>query len=545
MKKRTLAVLLLCCLLVSLLPVAAYATDDGLEPGVTLENTTPASTPSTETTSGGAVTQSTEGEGGNEIQQDVNENPSAGNETLSTGNEGTDSESGSNEPVTPPTENGQPNGDLPTENNTFASTNSTSVCPECASQLIYSPTDNPKQHTAKCTSCNYQRFEEHTWKDNVCQLCGYECKHDSGMKYITTETTHTATCAVCNIPQGEAANHSWKDGKCTVCQYVCTHTWKDGVCETCGLECKHDGDMKYTTTETTHTAECVVCGKTQGEAVEHSWKDGKCTVCQYVCTHTWKDGVCENCGYECKHDGDTKYTTTETTHTVVCAICGKPQGESANHAWDNSKCSVCEYVCVHSYENGVCKYCGLVCTHNWENGVCTICTLVCTHSWDNGVCTICSSVCPHSTTGYIKNEKTHTKYCTTCNMILGDAVEHSGGTATCCQMAKCADCGMPYGKINPLNHTNLQYYPGRAATVIHCGNREYWYCSGCNKYYLSADGVDPVCPVQIIIPKLPYNCKYPRTGDDSTPALWLTLFILSGATLTAAYVCTRKKTDKK
>ena len=476
MKKRTLAVLLLCCMLVSLLPVAAYATDDGLEPGVTLESTTPALTPSTETTSGGAVTQSTEGEGGNEIQQDVNENPSAGNE-------GTDSGSGSNEPVTPPTENGQPNGDLPTENNTFASVNSTSVCPECASQLTYSPTDNPQQHTAKCTSCNYQRFEEHTWKDSVCQLCGYECKHDSGMKYITTETTHTATCAVCNIPQGEAANHSWKDGKCTVCQYVCTHTWKDGVCE--------------------------------------------------------------NCGYECKHDGDTKYTTTETTHTVVCAICGKPQGETANHAWDNSKCSVCEYVCVHSYENGVCKYCGLVCTHNWENGVCTICTLVCTHNWVNGVCTICSSVCPHSTTGYIKNEKTHTKYCTTCNMTLGDAVEHSGGTATCCQKAKCADCGMPYGKINPLNHTNLQYYPGRAATVIHCGNREYWYCSGCNKYYLSADGVDPVCPVQIIIPKLPYNCKYPRTGDDSTPALWLTLFILSGATLTAAYVCTRKKTGKK
>ena len=39
------------------------------------------------------------------------------------------------------------------------------------------------------------------------------------------------------------------------------------------------------------------------------------------------------------------------------------------------------------------------------------------------------------------------------------------------------------GGLDPDNHTDLKHFPAQRATILREGNIEYWYCSGCGKYY--------------------------------------------------------------
>ena len=64
--------------------------------------------------------------------------------------------------------------------------------------------------------------------------------------------------------------------------------------------------------------------------------------------------------------------------------------------------------------------------------------------------------------------------------------EHTGGTATCKDKAKCEVCGESYGKLDPNNHANLKHIDAKAATKTSEGNIEYWYCDGCKKYFSDA-----------------------------------------------------------
>ena len=119
--------------------------------------------------------------------------------------------------------------------------------------------------------------------------------------------------------------------------------------------------------------------------------------------------------------------------------------------------------------------------------------------------------------------------------------EHTGGTATCKDKAKCEVCGESYGKLDPNNHANLKHIDAKAATKTSEGNIEYWYCDGCNKYYKDAKATQEITKAQTVTAKLPDDSKSLQTGDNSNLALWIALLFISGGAVTVTTVYGRKK----
>lgn len=118
---------------------------------------------------------------------------------------------------------------------------------------------------------------------------------------------------------------------------------------------------------------------------------------------------------------------------------------------------------------------------------------------------------------------------------------HIGGKETCRDKAVCEVCGKSYGKLDPNNHTDLKHFPAKAATKDSEGNIEYWYCSGCNKYYRGKDGAKEIAKADTVTAKLP---KSPQTGDTSNLALWITLLFISGGAVIGTAVTEKKKKQK-
>ena len=119
--------------------------------------------------------------------------------------------------------------------------------------------------------------------------------------------------------------------------------------------------------------------------------------------------------------------------------------------------------------------------------------------------------------------------------------EHTGGTATCKDKAKCEVCGESYGKLDSNNHANLKHIDAKAATKTSKGNIEYWYCDGCNKYYKDAKATQEITKAQTVTAKLPDDSKSLQTGDNSNLALWIALLFISGGAVTVTTVYGRKK----
>ena len=140
-----------------------------------------------------------------------------------------------------------------------------------------------------------------------------------------------------------------------------------------------------------------------------------------------------------------------------------------------------------------------------------------------------------------------------CNLCGKALSEHSGGTATCKDKAKCEVCGESYGELDPNNHANLKHIDAKAATKTSEGNIEYWYCADCGKYYKDAKATQEITKEQTVTAKLPSNnngsnnkpgnnaTTSPKTGDSSNLALWIALLLASGGALILTTVISRKK----
>ena len=172
---------------------------------------------------------------------------------------------------------------------------------------------------------------------------------------------------------------------------------------------------------------------------------------------------------------------------------------------------------------------------------------------------------------------THTRKCTVdgCNGV--ETKDCSGGTATCTEKAVCEVCGKAYGELDANNHSGLKHIDAKAATKTTEGNIEYWYCSGCKKYYKDAKATQEITKAQTVTAKLPSDnngsnnkpgnnattspqtgdskspqtgdskspqtgdSKFPQTGDSSNFALWLALLFISGGAAIGTTVVSRKK----
>ena len=89
--------------------------------------------------------------------------------------------------------------------------------------------------------------------------------------------------------------------------------------------------------------------------------------------------------------------------------------------------------------------------------------------------------------------------CDVCGAKLSD---HTGGEANCTSGEICKICKNEYGTKNPRNHTDLNHFDRNEATVNKEGNKEYWYCDGCEKYYSDETAENEIKLKDIVIAKL-------------------------------------------
>lgn len=140
---------------------------------------------------------------------------------------------------------------------------------------------------------------------------------------------------------------------------------------------------------------------------------------------------------------------------------------------------------------------------------------------------------------------THTRKCTVDGCTGSETKDCSGGTATCKDKAKCAVCGRPTASL--MRRTTPTSSISKAATKTSEGNIEYWYCSGCKKYYKDAAATQKIKQADTVTAKLPGGTvkpgadKSPQTGDNSNLLLWIALLFVSGGAVTVTTVYGRKK----
>ena len=172
------------------------------------------------------------------------------------------------------------------------------------------------------------------------------------------------------------------------------------------------------------------------------------------------------------------------------------------------------------------------CTDEDKNHICDICGNIISNHEDanqDHVCDLCGKVISN----HEDADKDHV--CDYCGKVI---TNHIGGKETCRDKAVCEVCGKSYGKLDPKNHTDLKHFLTKAATEDSEGNIEYWYCSGCNKYYSDKDGTKEIAKADTVTAKLP---KSPPTGDTSNLMLWIALLFVSGGVLTGVTVFDKRK----
>ena len=190
------------------------------------------------------------------------------------------------------------------------------------------------------------------------------------------------------------------------------------------------------------------------------------------------------------------------THTRQCTADGCTEGVETDNCIDEDKNHICD-ICgniISNHEDAnqdhICDYCGKVVSNHEDAD-------------NNHVCDYCGKI--------ISN--------------------HAGGTATCKDKAVCEVCGKAYGELDPMNHTDLKHFPAKVATEDSEGNIEYWYCSGCGKYYSDAAATKEIAKADTVTAKLP---KSPQTGDNSNLMLWIALLFISGGVCTVLTVKRKK-----
>ena len=133
---------------------------------------------------------------------------------------------------------------------------------------------------------------------------------------------------------------------------------------------------------------------------------------------------------------------------------------------------------------------------------------------------------------------THTRKCGIDGCNGSETKDCSGGKATCTEKAVCEVCGKAYGELDANNHADLKHIDAKAATKDAEGNIEYWYCSGCGKYYSDKDGTKEIAKADTVTAKLPQS---PQTGDTSNLMLWIALLFISGGAVVGTTVVSKKK----
>ena len=317
--------------------------------------------------------------------------------------------------------------------------------------------------------------------------------HTYGEWVSNGDGTHTRQCTVDGCTEGVETDN-------------CTDEDKNHICDICGNIISNHEDANQD-----HV--CDLCGKVISNH-EDADKDHICDLCgKTISNHedADKDHICDHCGKVISNHED-------ANKDHVCDLCGKT---ISNHEDAN--------------KDHVCDYCGKVFSNHEDadkDHVCDCCGKVISNHEDadnNHICDYCEKVISN----HEDADKDHV--CDYCGKVI---TNHIGGKETCRDKAVCEVCGKSYGELDPNNHTDLKHFPAKAATEDSEGNIEYWYCSGCGKYYSDKDGTKEIAKADTVTAKLP---KSPPTGDNSNLMLWIALLFISGGVLTGVTVFDKRK----
>ncbi len=355
---------------------------------------------------------------------------------------------------------------------------------------------------AKCSTCNAE-YGEKLPHDFTAETA--EEQYLKSGSSCTEKAVYYKSCTVCGLSsKGTASEATFESGS------VLGHEWgawtqnSDGSSHT--RICKRDANHRENGTcsggEATCTAKakCSTCNAEYGETNPNNHA-GTLGEWQSDGNNHWKEYSC--CGAEADrgpHDWDNGQVTTQPTctnageKTFTCNECGRKKTEqidATGHSWKQE---------WNSDE-----------THHWHecaNG-CDAKDAYAEHADadKNHVCDTCGKVLSECA----DDNKDHK--CDYCGKTISN---HTGGTADCCHKAVCEICGKAYGGLDPDNHTDLKHFPAQRATILREGNIEYWYCSGCGKYYKDAEATIEITQEDTVIPKVKRdNSGIPSHGGET------------------------------
>ena len=355
--------------------------------------------------------------------------------------------------------------------------------------------------------------------------------HTYGEWTSNGDGTHTRQCTADGCTEGIETDNCTDEDKnhiCDICGNIISNhedANQDHVCDLCGkvISNHEDADKDHV---------CDHCGKVISNH-EDANKDHVCDYCEKVISNhedADKDHICDLCGKTISNHED-----ADNNH--ICDYCGKT---ISNHE-DADKDHICDHCgkVISNHEDAnkdhVCDYCGKVFSNHEDadkDHICDHCGKVISNHEDANNDHVCD-LCGKTISNHEDANKDHV--CDYCGKVI---TNHIGGKETCRDKAVCEVCGKSYGKLDPKNHTDLKHFPAKAATEDADGNIEYWYCSGCNKYYSDKDGTKEIAKADTVTAKLP---KSPSTGDNSNLMLWIALLFVSGGVLTGVTVFDKRK----
>ena len=367
----------------------------------------------------------------------------------------------------------------------------------------------------------------------VCGLCskgtaseatfesGSVLGHDWGAWTSNGNGTHTRTCRRenCNATEtkdcsGGAATCIAK-AKCNVCKAEYGETNPNNHAGTLG---------EWQSDENNHWKEYSCCGA-EADRGPHDWDNGEVTA-QPTCTNAGeKTFTCSECGRKkteqidaTGHSWKQEWNSDETHHWHECVNGCDAKDAYAEHADadKNHVCDTCGKVlseCADDNKDHKCDYCGKTlseCADTDKDHKCDYCGKTLSECADDNKDHKCD-YCGKTLSECADDNKDHK--CDYCGKTISN---HTGGTADCCHKAVCEICGKAYGGLDPDNHTDLKHFPAQRATILREGNIEYWYCSGCGKYYKDAEATIEITQEDTVIPKVKRdNSGIPSHGGET------------------------------
>ena len=123
---------------------------------------------------------------------------------------------------------------------------------------------------------------------------------------------------------------------------------------------------------------------------------------------------------------------------------------------------------------------------------------------------------------------------------------HKGGEATCCERSICEICGQEYGELS--KHLNLKHIEETKSTSTSAGNKEYWYCEECNRYYSDKDGLNEISKEDTIIERLKDDNTNKDDNNvveiehkDSNPIIWVVVPVVGVAIISGIILIIKRK----